>query len=149
MPVEKIILPETVRKVNVGSFYNCKNLKSVKYKGFENDIDVSNEAFVECDEISPIETKIVCRDTKAKKKRQTNLMLERMIIIHNAIKTGYYPTLEELRQLCMKRLGLKKLGTSTVIRNIDFLRDRFDAPIEYDHMNRGYYYAGKFELPLN
>ena len=149
IPVENIILPETVKNVNIGAFYNCKNLKSVKYKGMEKNINYSNEAFVECDGISPIETKIICKDTKAKKKRQTNLMLERIIIIHNAVKAGGYPTLEDLRLLCMRRLGLKTLGTSSVIRNMDFLRDRFDAPLKYDYSRRGYFYDGNFELPLN
>ena len=77
------------------------------------------------------------------KKRQTltRPMLERIIKIHEKIKSGSYP--------CTRKLAKKlEVGTSTISLDIDYLRDRCEAPIEYDSSRRGYYYTEPFELPF-
>ena len=42
-----------------------------------------------------------------------------------------------------------EVGIATISRDIEFLKNRFDAPIEYDAKKRGYFYAEDFEMPLN
>jgi predicted DNA-binding transcriptional regulator YafY len=67
--------------------------------------------------------------------------LHRIYRIDAAIASGRYPNSEDLASMC---------GTSiaTISRDIDFLKKRFLAPIDYDTFNRGYYYTKKtFRLP--
>jgi predicted DNA-binding transcriptional regulator YafY len=41
-----------------------------------------------------------------------------------------------------------EVGTATIYRDIEYMRDRLCAPIEYDAKNRGWYYTEKtFRLP--
>ncbi len=82
----------------------------------------------------------------AKEKRTaiTHLMLERLVNIHKEIKSGSYPN---TRQLADKFND--KRGIATISRDIEFLRDRFGAPIAYDYKKRGYCYTEEFNLSLN
>lgn len=82
----------------------------------------------------------------AKEKRTaiTHLMLERLLNIHKKIKSGAYPNTNQLA----KEFNDNR-GTATISRDIEFLRDRFGAPIAYDYKRRGYYYTEDFNLPLN
>ena len=79
-----------------------------------------------------------------KRQKITHLMLERLINIHKEIRDGKYPNTTELA----KKFNDGK-GISTISRDIEFLRDRFYAPIEYDYIRKGYYYTEKFEMPIN
>jgi predicted DNA-binding transcriptional regulator YafY len=79
-----------------------------------------------------------------KRQKITHLMLERLINIHKEIRDGNYPNTTELA----KKFNDGK-GISTISRDIEFLRDRFYAPIEYDYIRKGYYYTEKFEMPIN
>ena len=145
IPVEKIIVPSTVKSIRAGAFNSCKNLKSVIYKGRMADIEISNRALEKCGEMHWWESKIICKDTP-KKTRPANIMLERLIIIHNEIKKGTYPSTRNLRDKCRKEFNSEKLSIPTLSRDIAFLRDRFRAPIEYDSSRKGYYYSDDFEL---
>ena len=124
-------------------FY-CKNLKSVFYQGKTEQIKIDSEALYECNH----EAQIICSDTLLieKKKRVTNLKIDRLIIIHNAIKKGSFPCTADLRNLCACKLGIKELGSATISRDIDFLRTLFNAPIEYNAYEKGYYYEREFEI---
>lgn len=68
-------------------------------------------------------------------------MLERIIIIHNAIKSGICPNNEQLRRLYCEQTGYSTVGEATISRDIDMLRTYFRAPLEYDRSKGGYYYA--------
>ena len=83
--------------------------------------------------------------------RQLNKkQLERIIIIHNAIKSGIYPNNKKLRRLYCEKTGYEKVGEATIQRSIDDLRVYFGAKIEYDRQKGGFYYLDdKFELKLN
>ena len=60
--------------------------------------------------------------------------LERMMQIHERIKSGKYPNCEKLaREL--------EMSTRTIKRDVDFMRCRLDLPIEYDSRRYGYYYS--------
>lgn len=144
VPIERIIIPESVKRIADGAFFYCKNLKLVFFRGKSSQIKIESEALDECNS----EAKIICSDTKLdeKKFRVTNLKIERLIIIHKAIKNGTFPNTNELRDLCRSCLGFEKLSTATISRDIEFLRTRFNAPIEYDSFENGYYYKKDFEF---
>ena len=72
----------------------------------------------------------------------SHLMLERLSKIHAKIKSGCYPN---TKQLAFDN----EVSVPTISRDIEFLRDRFGAPICYDAAQRGYYYEEDFEMPLN
>jgi predicted DNA-binding transcriptional regulator YafY len=114
------------------------------YRGKSSQIKIESEALDECNS----EAKIICSDTEIdeKKYRVTNLKIERLIIIHKAIKKGTFPNTNELRDLCRSCLGFEKLSTATISRDIEFLRTRFNAPIEYDAFENGYYYKKDFDF---
>ena len=79
-----------------------------------------------------------------KRHTYTHLMLERLINIHKEIRDGKYPNTTDLA----KKFNDGK-GISTISRDIEFLRDRFYAPIEYDYQHKGYYYTENFEMPIS
>ncbi|MFP3043754.1 WYL domain-containing protein [Treponema primitia] len=67
--------------------------------------------------------------------------LPRIYLIDKEISTGKYPNTKTLSQKY-------ETGTATISRDIEFMRDRLGAPIEYDYFERGYYYTEKtFRLP--
>lgn len=144
IPVEKITIPTSVKKIRPVAFYHCKNLKTVVYEGKSADLEMGNDIFADCGIYH--DARIICSDTAEKKHKTTNLLLERLCIIHHAIKSGKYPNTEDLRRLCSERLSIGKLGTSTISRDIEFLRDRFGAPLEYDYVKKGYHYKPDFSL---
>ena len=70
--------------------------------------------------------------------------IERIFEIHELISNGKYPTTGKLAKLL-------ECSTSTISRDLEFLRDRLYAPYEYDSSKRGYYYTDpnfqlKFEV---
>lgn len=77
-------------------------------------------------------------------------MLERIIIIHNAIKSGIYPNNKQLRRLYCEQTGYSNVGEATISRDIDMLRTYFRAPLEYDRSKGGYYYLDdRWDFALN
>jgi predicted DNA-binding transcriptional regulator YafY len=71
----------------------------------------------------------------------TRPMLSRIYFIDRKIAAGNYPSTRQLAEEY-------EVGTATISRDIEFLRDRMDAPIEYDSRRRGYYYTDKnYRLP--
>jgi predicted DNA-binding transcriptional regulator YafY len=62
--------------------------------------------------------------------------LERMLRIHQAIQSGKFPNAAGLaRDL--------EVSTKSIHRDIDFMRDRLELPIEYDGSRFGYRYTGE------
>src|ERR1041385_8713379 len=60
--------------------------------------------------------------------------LERMLRIHQAIQSGKFPNASTLaREL--------EVSTKSIHRDIEFMRDRLDLPIEYDGSKFGYRYT--------
>jgi len=70
------------------------------------------------------------------------LYVERFVWFDNEIRNGHYPNATRLA-------ASFEISTKTAQRTIDFLRDRFSAPLEYDSSKKGYRYldAG-FSLPF-
>lgn len=65
-------------------------------------------------------------------------MLERISHIHRKIKSGCYPNTKQLAYEL-------ESGLATISRDLDYMRDRMYAPIEYDFTHKGYYYTEDFE----
>lgn len=60
--------------------------------------------------------------------------LERMMRIHQEIQTGDYPNATSLaREL--------EVSSKSIHRDIEFMRDRLELPLEYDIAHHGYYYT--------
>lgn len=77
-------------------------------------------------------------------------MLERLIIIHNAIKAGMYPDVQRLQKIYCEQTGYSKVGEATIYRDIDLLRTYFHAPLEFDREKGGYHYFDeKWDFALN
>ena len=81
---------------------------------------------------------------KIRKDITNHRAIERIFEIHELISNGKYPTTGKLAKLL-------ECSTSTISRDLEFLRDRLYAPYEYDTSKRGYYYTDpnfqlKFEV---
>src|SRR5207247_5752841 len=59
---------------------------------------------------------------------------ERMMRMHQLIKSGKYPN-------CSKLAREFEVATRTIKRDIDFMKDRLELPIEYDSRRYGFYYS--------
>lgn len=68
--------------------------------------------------------------------------LERMWRIHQALSEGAYPN-------CQKLAVALEVSSKTVLRDIDFMRDRLGLPLEYDAVRHGYRYTAPVrEFPV-
>jgi predicted DNA-binding transcriptional regulator YafY len=62
--------------------------------------------------------------------------LERMLRIHQAIQSGRHPNAVSLaREL--------EVSSKSIHRDFEFMRDRLQLPLQYDHDHKGYYYTGE------
>lgn len=73
-----------------------------------------------------------------KQTKITYRMLERISYIHRKIKSGCFPNTKQLSYDL-------EAGTATISRDIEYMRDRMSAPIEYDFTRKGYFYAENYE----
>jgi len=77
--------------------------------------------------------------------------LERLYIIDREIASGKYPNTNDLVESLERAEAsgeCKSVSIATVSRDLEFMRDRLKAPIEYDAYKRGYYYSeNTFRLP--
>ena len=88
--------------------------------------------------------------TKPKSHQLNKKMLERLIIIHNIIKSGLYPNVKQLMRLYCEQTGYSKVGEATINRDLNTLRIYFHAPLEFDKQKGGYYYIDdNFDFALN
>jgi len=69
----------------------------------------------------------------------THSMLERMIYINKKINNGFYPNTKKLA-------ADLEVSVATISRDIEFLRDRLQAPIQYSPAHHGYFYTSHFNL---
>ena len=63
---------------------------------------------------------------------------ERMLRIHEYLAAGEYPNCGRLKREF-------EVSPKTVERDVEFMRDHFDLPIEYDSHRRGFFYAKRVE----
>ena len=73
--------------------------------------------------------------------------LKRLYIIDQQIASGKYPNTNYLVEYVRDEWG--KTTTSTISRDIAYMKDRLNAPIEYNALHRGYYYSKPhYRIPL-
>src|SRR5437667_795389 len=75
--------------------------------------------------------------SKAKRARTPPLSgpsLERMLRIHRAIQAGEYPDATVLA-------GELEVSTKSIHRDIEFMRDRLELPVEFDRARNGFHYT--------
>src|SRR5882762_1118069 len=60
--------------------------------------------------------------------------LERMLRIHRAIQAGKYPNATALA-------GELEVSTKSIYRDIEFMRDRLELPVEFDGARNGFHYT--------
>ena len=73
--------------------------------------------------------------------------LARLYCIDRKIASGTYPDTSHLIDYLLDTWG--EVSVSTVGRDIAFMRDRLNAPVEYDALHRGYYYSKpNYRIPL-
>jgi len=70
----------------------------------------------------------------AEKERENKVKSLRILQIDDMIRSGCYPNVPKL----MKEFEASR---STIMRDIEFIRDQYQAPLEYDPDRRGYYYS--------
>ena len=64
----------------------------------------------------------------------TNTQFERQMDLDRRIRAGEYPSVQELAVAW-------EVDERTIKRDVEFMRDRLLAPIEYDRKRRGYFYT--------
>jgi len=60
--------------------------------------------------------------------------LERMLRIHQAVQSGGFPNASTLAREI-------EVATKTIHRDIEFMRDRLNLPVEFDSRRNGYHYT--------
>jgi len=60
--------------------------------------------------------------------------LERMLRIHQVIQSGGFPNASTLAREI-------EVATKTIHRDIEFMRDRLNLPVEFDSARNGYHYT--------
>lgn len=66
-------------------------------------------------------------------------LLKRLIFIDNELRKGSYPNKKILSEKY-------QISEKTIQRDIDFLKNEYEAPIEYDYKRKGYHYYREFTL---
>ena len=62
--------------------------------------------------------------------------LERMLRIHRAVQAGNFPNASSLARE-------SEVSTKTIQRDIEFMRDRLNLPVEFNASRNGYFYNGE------
>jgi predicted DNA-binding transcriptional regulator YafY len=62
------------------------------------------------------------------------VQINRILMVDEAIRSGRFPSISTLARKA-------EVNARTIERDIEYLRDRYRAPIEYDRAKRGYYYT--------
>jgi len=65
---------------------------------------------------------------------EEKVKVNRVLMIDEAIRLGSFPSIKQLASKC-------EVTRRTIERDIEYLRDMYQAPIEYDNVKRGYYYS--------
>ena len=66
--------------------------------------------------------------------REEKFKTHRIIQIEKSIRNGEYPSIQKMAEY-------HGVSIRTIKRDIEFLRDRYNAPVEYDKNRNGYYYT--------
>jgi len=67
--------------------------------------------------------------------QRSKVQFERLIQVDQQIRKGEYPN-------CFSLAEDLEVSVKTAQRDLDYMRDRLNAPIEYDPLKKGYHYTG-------
>jgi predicted DNA-binding transcriptional regulator YafY len=65
---------------------------------------------------------------------EEKVRINRILMIDEAIRSGRFPNAQTLADMA-------EVHRRTILRDIDYLRDMYRAPIEYDARERGFFYT--------
>jgi predicted DNA-binding transcriptional regulator YafY len=68
------------------------------------------------------------------RRSEEKVRMNRILMVDEAIRSGSYPSVAKLAQRI-------EVNPRTIERDIEYLRDMYEAPIEYDRTRKGYYYT--------
>jgi predicted DNA-binding transcriptional regulator YafY len=68
------------------------------------------------------------------KSAEEKVRINRILMLDEMIRSGSYPSIAKLARKA-------EVNKRTIERDIEYLRDMYEAPIEYDRQKRGYYYS--------
>ncbi len=68
------------------------------------------------------------------KTKENKVQALRLVQLDEMIRSGTYPSMKKI-------MSTFEISRATANRDIDFLRDRYNAPVEYDAARNGYYYS--------
>jgi predicted DNA-binding transcriptional regulator YafY len=74
------------------------------------------------------------RNSIAPEGQRSRPPLQRMLHIHNALQTGKFPNATKLGEEL-------EVSPRSIARDIEFMRDRLELPIDYDPLKFGYFYT--------
>ncbi len=77
---------------------------------------------------------------KKKEEAASSALIERVRWLHRKVADGELPTAQDLADHFNTSL-------STAYRDLEYMKDTLDAPLEYDYKNRGLYYTEPYQLP--
>ncbi|MCR5125101.1 MAG: leucine-rich repeat protein [Treponema sp.] len=140
--IEKVTIPQSVKEIRNLAFHCCNSLKEVIYEGKYEALQLGELPFVACADFHRDGREIICSDRKSEK-LGNGLQFERIIFIHKCLKEGRCLNKNQLQSLLKEHFVEETFSISTITRDIDFLRNRLNAPIDYDFKRKGYYYTNK------
>ena len=73
-----------------------------------------------------------------KQTKITYRMIERLSKIHEMIKTGNFPNSNDFA-------NETESSAATISRDIEYMRDRMNAPIKYNYVQKGFFYTKNYE----
>ena len=148
LPIEKVVIPASVKEIKNLAFHCCYSLKEVRYEGKSSELKLGEVPFYMCAGFHHDGREIICKDrpkqTTRKGKTASWDMIRRMIIIDEMIRTKSFPKLTDFLDVCMK--NVTSASIPSLNRDISMMRLDLCAPIEYDTVEKGYYYSSPFTL---
>lgn len=72
--------------------------------------------------------------TNKDKERENKVKSLRILQIDHLIRNNSYPNVPQMTKMF-------EVSRSTIMRDLEFLRDRYEAPLDYDKNRKGYYYT--------
>jgi predicted DNA-binding transcriptional regulator YafY len=76
----------------------------------------------------------VAEDWMPGRRAEEKVRVNRILMIDEEIRSGAYPSVDKLAHR-------SEVTNRTIERDIEYLRDMYQAPIEYDRQKHGYYYS--------
>jgi predicted DNA-binding transcriptional regulator YafY len=73
-------------------------------------------------------------ETMPSRAYEEKVRINRILMIDEAIRSEIYPSITKLARKA-------EVNDRTIERDLEYLRDIYQAPVEYDRQKRGYYYS--------